>query len=107
MFSRDPHRHLLTQTPTDPQFPEIDEWEISASEIIIEDSLGEGAFGEVYKGVVKGPIRCTRVQPSLRNAIAVPVAIKLLKGTYNSYGSNIVVGRTILNNYHVNCVLSM
>ncbi len=82
MFSRDPHRHLLTQTPTDPQLPEIDEWEISASEIIIEDSLGEGAFGEVYKGVVKGPIRCTRVPPSLRNAIAVPVAIKLLKGTY-------------------------
>ena len=46
----------------------------------MEDSLGEGAFGEVYKGVVKGPISCSKVRPSLRNAIAVPVAIKLLKG---------------------------
>ena len=50
--------------------------------MIIEDSLGEGAFGEVYKGVVKGPLKCSKLRPSLRNAIAIPVAIKLLKGMY-------------------------
>ena len=46
----------------------------------MEDPLGEGAFGEVYKGVVKGPLTCSRLKPTLRNAICVPVAIKLLKG---------------------------
>ena len=81
MFTRGPRRPLLTQMSTDPQLPEVDEWEISPTEIIMEDSLGEGAFGEVYKAIVKGPLRSTKLRPNLRNGIAVPVAIKLLKGT--------------------------
>ena len=73
------------QPAVNPQLPEIDEWEIPPTEVIMEDCLGEGAFGEVYKGVVKGPIKCNRVMPSLRNAIAVPVAVKVLKGEQNDH----------------------
>ncbi len=91
MFSRGPRRPLLTQISTDPQLPEVDEWEMSPSEIIMEDSLGEGAFGEVYKAIVKGPLRSPNVRPSLRNGIAVPVAIKLLKGRYDVLIKNLQI----------------
>ena len=63
--------------------PQKDEWEIPANEVIIEDCLGEGAFGEVYKGIVKCPIINPKVRPSVKNAICTPVAIKLLKGNNN------------------------
>ncbi len=56
-----------------------DEWEVPPGEIIVEDSLGEGAFGEVYKGILKGPIACSKVRPSQRKAVFTEVAIKLLK----------------------------
>lgn len=80
MYFGGQRNHLLLHAPTDPKLPEIDEWEIPPSEVIIEDPLGEGAFGEVYKGVVKGPLTCSHLKPTLRNAICTPVAIKLLKG---------------------------
>ncbi len=57
-----------------------DDWEVSPSCIIVEDLLGEGAFGEVYKGTLKGPITCTKVQRNYRNLVSISVAIKLLKG---------------------------
>ena len=47
--------------------------------MIMEQQLGEGCFGQVFKGVVKGPISNPKVQPSLKNAICVNVAIKMLK----------------------------
>lgn len=66
-------------TPTMEPFLMTDEWEVPPSDIIVGDSLGEGAFGEVFKGVFKGPIMCSKVRPSLRKAVGVEVAIKLLK----------------------------
>ena len=45
----------------------------------MEDVLGEGAFGEVYKGIVKCPIINPKVKLSGKNPICTPVAIKLLK----------------------------
>ena len=59
--------------------PHFDEWEIPASEVIMEKLLGEGAFGEVYKGLVKCPITNPKVRSSSKSSICTPVAIKLLK----------------------------
>ena len=80
MFTSGPRNPFLT-TPTEPGslLPTTDEWEISPSEVLMEEPLGEGAFGEVYKGVLKGPITSSTVRPWMRNAIGTPVAIKLLK----------------------------
>lgn len=59
--------------------PRFDEWEIPASQVMIEKQLGEGCFGEVYQGIIKGPISNPKVQASLKNVICPTVAIKLLK----------------------------
>lgn len=74
-------RPLTATTPTDidGEGSLTDEWEVSQGEIIVEACLGEGAFGEVYKGILKGPIACTKVRPSQRKAVFIEVAIKLLK----------------------------
>ena len=66
-------------TPTGEPLLMADEWEVPPSELIVEQSLGEGAFGEVYKGILKGPIACTKVRPTQRKAVFTEVAIKLLK----------------------------
>ncbi len=60
-----------------------DEWEVSPSSVTIEDPLGEGAFGEVYKGLLKGPLTNSKLKPAYRNMVIVSVAIKLLKGKHN------------------------
>ena len=62
--------------------PILDEWEISTEDVIVEELLGEGAFGEVYKGVIRGPLDNPKISPVLRQAIGIPVAIKLLKREY-------------------------
>ena len=80
MFNSGPRKLLLNgQVGPTLASPQRDDWEIPANEVIIEDSLGEGAFGEVYKGVVKCPIINPKVRSSVKNAFCTPVAIKLLK----------------------------
>ena len=59
--------------------PRLDEWEIPANLVVIEKRLGEGCFGEVFQGLVKGPINNSKVQASFKNALCLVVAIKLLK----------------------------
>ena len=83
MFSSGP-RKLFLRMPTAASVtsPLVDEWEIPSNEVIIEDCLGEGAFGEVYKGIIKCPIINPKVKLSVKNAICTPVAIKLLKRKY-------------------------
>ena len=65
--------------------PSMDEWEIPASEVIMEKLLGEGAFGEVYKGIVKCPIVNSKVRSSSKTSLCTTVAIKLLKCKQISY----------------------
>ena len=57
----------------------FDEWEIPASQVIIEKRLGEGCFGYVFQEVIGGLISNTKVLPSIRNNICPIVAIKQLK----------------------------
>ena len=64
--------------------PIHDEWEISTDDVIVEQLLGEGAFGEVYKGVIRGPLENPKISAVLRQAIGVPVAIKLLKRKFST-----------------------
>ena len=80
MFSSG-NKKLSLHQPLSPSVasPQKDEWEIPPNEVLIEDCLGEGAFGEVYKGVVKCPIINPKVHLSAKNAFCTPVAIKLLK----------------------------
>ena len=53
------------------------EYNYASLEIVSE--LGEGAFGEVYKGIIKCPIVNPKVRSSAKTSICTPVAIKLLK----------------------------
>ena len=73
-------RPSVTSSNTLQDTPLLDDWEVPPSDIIVDKSLGEGAFGEVYKGFLRGPITCSRVKPCYRNGVHVNVAIKLLKG---------------------------
>ena len=59
--------------------PVFDDWEIPACDVIINDQVGEGCFGEVYKGMIKGTINNSKVPASLKNIICPTVAIKILK----------------------------
>ena len=59
--------------------PQLDDWEIPASDVIINERLGEGCFGEVFMGVVKGRINNPKVQASLKGVVCPTVAVKLLK----------------------------
>ena len=58
------------------RYQPVDGWEIPSSSIILEEQLGEGCFGEVHRGVVKGPLPTTYV---MKSAICKTVAVKFLK----------------------------
>ena len=59
-------------------------WELLPSDIIMGDLLGEGAFGEVYKGFLTGKLQNTKVNHLYRTKANIEVAVKILKGTINS-----------------------
>ena len=76
--SRDTNSLRLPLSLTYPT-PEMDEWEIPVGAVIVESKFGEGCFGEVHRGVVRGPIQSTR---SMKTNICVAVAIKMLKSKF-------------------------
>ena len=62
-----PHQHIVS-----PQL-RVDEWEIPLENVFRHKEIGEGFFGAVYQGIVKGPLSQPR---ALRNSISLTVAIK-------------------------------
>ncbi len=68
--------------PSGHKAPLLDEWEVPATELVVDHKLGEGEFGEVYKGAIRGPLRNPKISSLLRQSIGVPVAIKFLKCEY-------------------------
>ena len=57
-----------------------DLWELNKHDLSIKEQMNEGFFGEVYRGVVKGPLKSnTHLNPTLRNAPTISVAVKYLK----------------------------
>ena len=54
-------------------------WEIPLEYIVREQQLGEGSFGKVAKGFIRGPIPGTY---TMKNRIHASVAMKFLKGWY-------------------------
>ena len=57
-----------------------DLWELNKHDLTIKEQMNEGFFGEVYRGVVKGPLKSnTHLNPTLRNASTISVAVKYLK----------------------------
>ena len=56
-------------------------WELLPSDIIMGDLLGEGAFGEVYKGFLTGKLDNAKVNHLHRTKANIAVAVKILNGT--------------------------
>ena len=60
-----------------------DDWEIPAAHVVIDESLGEGAFGEVYKGVITESLNNPKVRALMNQSYSSYVAVKLLKCKYS------------------------
>ena len=58
----------------------VDKWELNRTdvELMKDQPLGKGAFGEVFKGIVHRVARQNRKRSSATNV----VAIKMLKGLF-------------------------
>ena len=52
-------------------------WEIPLQYIVREQQLGEGSFGKVAKGFIRGPVPGTY---TMKNRLHASVAMKFLKG---------------------------
>lgn len=61
----------------------VDEWEIPVQKIVLEEQLGEGTFGQVAKGFIRGPILGSH---TMNDCLYATVALKFLKGQYLPVG---------------------
>ena len=60
---------------------QLDEWEVPAASVFMNKKIGEGEFGEVYCGIVRGDSDSPRLKAHFRHKDKLFVAVKLLKGT--------------------------
>ena len=73
----------------------IDHWEVDGNLVSLEEELGEGAFGKVYKGAFKELSPLSR-KPSFKTPMSISrtatikgnemftVAVKMLHSKYNT-----------------------
>ena len=54
-----------------------DDWELDPDAVVMQNLLGTGNFGEVYKAALSGPIN---VPGYTSQEVMAPVAVKLLQG---------------------------
>ena len=64
-----------------------DKWEVKSDDVTVFEELGQGAFGKVYKGVMKTPPDMTHgssvQQMSKKKAqLTITVAVKMLQGMF-------------------------
>lgn len=62
----------------------MDSWELGPQDIIILGQLGEGNFGEVYRGLVKFEVDAPATRYHSETIGNLLVAVKLLKCVYTS-----------------------
>ena len=67
----------------------IDQWEVDPDRVNLEEEIDEGAFGKVFKGILKGP--CTpslsstfKASRTIKGDNLCKVAVKMLHGNYDS-----------------------
>lgn len=78
----------------------VDTWEAPAQCIIIDQRLGEGSFGEVYRGIVRGDYSNPHLAAYHRQKLHPYVAVKLLKGKLNSCFSDTFYGEVVVSSRH-------
>ena len=73
-----------------------DTWEISPDNIMLGKELGSGFFGEVYRCTIQGPISTPYTERNqLSKWIALPAAVKILKGNF-FYQCNDIINKQML-----------
>lgn len=59
----------------------LDQWEIYSNQVAIQSRLGEGAFGDVYRGLYNSSVTKNSCNiPKFNTNNSVVVAVKLLRG---------------------------
>ena len=71
---------MLNSRETTDKELSMDMFEIPAQCIILDQKLGEGCFGEVYRGIVRGDYSNPYLTAYLRQKSHCFVAVKILKG---------------------------
>ncbi len=76
MFAAGSRHGSISFKPSILDSPKLDEWELPATSVVVEEEIAEGCFGLVHRGIVKGPLPSSRI---MKNSICETVAIKFLK----------------------------